>query len=233
MPERYAIYYAPPVTSPLWALATDWLGRDSLTGATPELNIAGLSFATRFAMTHAARRYGFHATIKAPMALDGKLEPKDLDRALKAWSAANVPVGIGRLVLKPIGGFLALVPAEQTAGLTEFAGRVVADFDGFRAPLAPEDRARRIHHGHLNEHETALLDAYGYPYVMDAFLFHMTLTDKLDDADRAVAEAAAATWFGTALAEELLLDRLVLFQEAEPGAPFRRLRDYPLTGHLQ
>ncbi|MEL6728492.1 MAG: hypothetical protein AAFP91_13435, partial [Pseudomonadota bacterium] len=29
---RYAIYYAPPADDPLWALGSEWLGRDAYTG---------------------------------------------------------------------------------------------------------------------------------------------------------------------------------------------------------
>lgn len=230
MPERFGIYFAPAVSSPLWTLATQWLGRDPATGATSESAAGGLTFAERLPLVGSARRYGFHATLKAPMALDARLEGKDLDRALKAWADVHRPVDIGPLVLKPLDGFLALVPADQSRALTDFASAVVTDFDGFRAPLTADDRAKRITSGGLTPRQIELLDRLGYPYVLDEFRFHMTLTDRLAPADAARIERAAAQWFGPALEQDVLLDRLVLFSEAEPGAPFRRLRDYPLKG---
>jgi len=232
MPQRYGIYFAPAATSELWALATAWLGRDALTEASTEADIAGLAFARRFALTISARRYGFHATLKAPMALDAKLEGKDLDRALKAYAETVAPIDIGPIVLRPIDGFLALVPDAQRQDLTDFVQRLVAAFDDFRAPTSEADRARRIATSKLTPRQIELLDQFGYPYVMEQFRFHMTLTDRLQGPDQAEVAAAAANWFGPVTGKDLLLDRLVLFHEAEPGAPFRRLRDYPLGGEL-
>jgi putative phosphonate metabolism protein len=230
MPERYGIYYAPAVTSPLWSLAAQWLGRDPASGAASEREAGGLPFAARFPLTASARRYGFHATLKAPMALDARLEGKDLDRAIKAWAQSRAPVEIGRLVLQPIDGFLALVPARQVQQLTDFVGDLVADFDGFRAPLEAAERQKRVAGGRLTPRQVELLDQFGYPYVMEVFRFHMTLTDSLEQPELEQMRMAAAEWFAPVFDEPLLLDRLVLYHEAESGAPFRRLRDYPLSG---
>lgn len=230
MSERFALYYAPATSSELWRHASIWLGRDAASDTALAADIGGLDPERRHAVTRSARRYGFHATLKAPMALDGKLVGKDLDRAIRAWTAAHAPVAIGRLVLAPIGGFLALVPARQSAALTDFAGLVVADFDDFRAPLEPAERAKRHADAALTPRQADYLDRYGYPYVMEAFRFHMTVSDSLEPGLQAEVRAAAATWFGPLLGDELVLDRLVLFHEAAPGAPFRRLRDYLLLG---
>jgi putative phosphonate metabolism protein len=229
MPERYAIYFAPPASSELWRKSAIWLGRDALTDGQIEADIAGLDPERRHHLTRAARRYGFHATLKAPMALDGRLADRDLDRALAAWARANAPVTIGRLTTISLGGFLALVPTEQSPALTDFAGSVVADFDGFRAPLTEAERARR--RGALSPRQQELLETYGYPYVFEEFRFHMTLTDRIEDAaERARFATAIGDFFGFMGETEVALDRLVLFREAAPGAPFRRLRDYLLTG---
>ena len=228
--ERYGIYFAPPVTGELWRRAAIWLGRDAATDVILEADIGGVDPEHRHKLTHSGRRYGFHATLKPPMGLNAKLEGKDLDRALKAWTVANGAVDIGPLALQPIEGFLALVPAAQPQALTDFAARVVADFDDFRAPLTELERRRRVASGQLSARQIELLDRFGYPYVAEEFRFHMTLTDSLGAADQAAMASAAADWFAPFIGEHLLLDRLVLFHEAEPGAPFRRLRDYPLTG---
>ena len=105
---------------------------------------------------------------------------------------------------------------------------VVADFDGFRLPLTEAERARRQG---LTPRQQELLETYGYPYVFEEFRFHMTLTDRIEDAaERARFAEAIGDFFGFMAEEEVALDRLVLFREAAPGAPFRRLRDYLLTG---
>ena len=230
MPERYGIYFAPAVGDPLWTLAAQWLGRDAASGAMPEGDAGGIGFARRFALTISARRYGFHATLKAPMALDQGLSGRDLDMALKAFAEVNSPVEIGPIALRPIDGFLALVPAVQAEALTDFAAKCVIDFDGFRAPAGAAEREKRIASGGLSPRQIELLDLYGYPYVLEEFRFHMTLTDRLAGAEHEALHEAAAQWFAPVVGEHLLLDRLVLFHEAEPGAPFTRLRDYPLSG---
>lgn len=130
----------------------------------------------------------------------------------------------------PLEGFLALVPAADNPALTAFAARLVADFDGFRAPVSEAERQRRHAASSLTPRQVELLERFGYPFVLEEFRFHMTLTDRLPPGDMASFRAAAESFLAPGLAENLLLDRLVLFHEPEPGAPFRRLRDYPLAG---
>ena len=228
MPDRYAIYYAPSVYSDLWQRASLWLGRDAAAGPTEPTTIGGLDAASRNAITPSANRYGFHATIKAPMALASDQSADSLDAALSRFAADTAPVSLGRLELRSLEeGFLALTPVVQSPELTAFAGEVVAAFDPFRAPLSPEDRARRLK-SPLTPRQIELLDLYGYPYVLEQFLLHMTLTDRLvADMQRPVM-AAAAEWFAPALADEVMLDRLVLFHEPAAGGPFVRLADYRL-----
>ena len=82
----------------------------------------------------------------------------------------------------------------------------------------------------LTARQIELLDGYGYPYVLEQFQFHMTLTDRLPVEQRAPMRQRAARWFADELAQPIVLDRLVLFHEAEPGAAFRRLDDFVLKG---
>ena len=227
--DRYAIYFAPVDSPALWRFGSRVIGRDAATGAVLEQpTVAGLAPATWHNLTAEPRRYGFHATLKAPIALAKGLKAQDLDAALKAFAGANAPIDIGPIVLRPIDGFLALVPDVQSTELTSFASRCVADFDPLRAPLDDGDRARRLAGG-LTPRQIELLDQYGYPYVFEEFRFHMTLTDRLQGPDHDVVFLAAQSWFAPILKKNLLLDRLVLFHEAEAGEPFVRLRDYPLT----
>jgi hypothetical protein len=58
----------------------------------------------------------------------------------------------------------------------------------------------------------------------------MTLSDRLAPEAQLVLAARARQWFAEALAEPVMLDRLVLFYEPEAGTPFRRLDDYELKG---
>lgn len=212
MTERFAIYFAPHREAPLWRKAEAWL-------AQPELR----------ALTVSARRYGFHATLKAPMALAAGRDRAALEMALAAFARQHGPVEMGRLEPALIEGFLALVPVAQPQALTDFAARVVTAFEPFRAPLEPAERERRLE-APLTERQIALVDAYGYPYVLEEFRFHMTLTDRLPAGRKAELREAAMRWFDGTLGAPVRLDRLVLYHEAKPGAAFTRLDDFALEG---
>lgn len=228
MPERFAIYYAPSATSHLWERAAAWLGRDSSDGKLLNGPLAGIDRDRLLNLTQSANRYGFHATLKAPMALVDGTGEADLRAAITAFASEHAPLDLGKPRLASLDGFLALLVDDNEA-LQDFAAHVVERFDIFRAPMTAKDRAARAGR-HLSARQTELLDAYGYPYVFDEFRFHMTLTDRLVDADRAEIMQAAKTWFNPVLEEPLLLDRLALYHEPDTGKPFVRLADFKL-GH--
>ena len=230
MPERFAIYYAPAADDPLWAKANEWLGRDPLTGAVVDGPLSGVTRDALFDRTVSARRYGFHATIKAPIMLAADKSRAELEDALANYAAGIEPVAIGRVKLALIDGFLALIPADQPAELTAFAGEVVETFDPFRAPPSDEERARRLKSANLSPRQIELVERYGYPYVFEQFQLHMTLTDRLPEGEREAYTRAAAAHFGPLAERDMMVDRLVLFHEPEPGAPFMRLDDFILDG---
>ena len=211
MPARYAIYFAPARDSMLWRRAQAWL-------AQPDLEALAVS----------ARRYGFHATLEAPMKLSADYAA--FGRALSEFAGDRPPVTLAGLAPRLIDGFLALTTEPQPQALTDIAAEVVTDFEGFREPLTLDERARRLR-APLTDRQVELVDRYGYPYVLDQFLFHMTLTDRLPEKLREPMRERAAAWFADALAEPVQLDRLVVFVEPDPGAAFERLApDYLLRG---
>lgn len=228
MSDRFAIYYAPPTTSELWQRAVRWLGRDPATGTAPNDGIAGIDAATLTAITPSASRYGFHATIKAPFALASGKSREELEAALQQFALRHGSVRLGKLELRLLDGFLALTPVVQSDALTAFAGTVVADFDAFRAPMTAGERDRRLR-SNLTPYQIGLMDHFGYPYVMDQFLFHMTLTDRMDSSMQESVVAAAADWFGPVLEQDFVLDRLSLYHEPVPGEAFLRRADFPLS----
>lgn len=230
MSQRFAIYYAPATTDLLWDRASIWLGRDPATGLTYDGAVAGMERARLLNLTQSAGRYGFHATLKPPMALAAGHTEQSLRDAMVEAARELQPVSLGRLRIAELDGFLALIPENpDNPQLQDFAASVVEMFEPFRAPLNPRDRAARAARG-LTPRQEELLDGYGYPYVFDQFRFHMTLTDRLSDADRAEVTTAAQTWFGPILGDEVVLDRLSLFHEQESKVPFARIADFGLGG---
>lgn len=226
MTERFAIYFAPSASSNLWERAATWLGRDPSTGELFSGTVAGIDRDRLLNLTQSANRYGFHATLKAPMTLADGSSEADLRAALTQFAGEHEPIDLGKPRLASLGGFLALL-VDDNERLQDFAAHVVEQFDPFRAPMSMKDREARIGKS-LSERQIELLDGYGYPYVFEEFRFHMTLSDKLVADDVAEITQAAQTWFSPVLDEPLMLDRLSLFHEADTGKPFRRIADFKL-----
>lgn len=220
---RYAVYFAPPPGSPFHQLGSHWLGRDAFTGeslaqpAVPELP----------GLTGDPRRYGFHATLKPPFALLDTVSPESLLRAIAALAASEECFRVA-LKVALLDGFLALVPREPCEALNRIAGRAVRDLDGFRRLPAEQELLRRRSAGLSTRQEQHLLD-WGYPYVFEDFRFHMTLTERISDADAARIAAGATEHFGTVLNAPVLVDGITLFEEAAPGAPFLVTRHFPFA----
>ena len=217
---RYAVYFTPERDHPLARAAASWLGRDAFTGApvVPPA-VSGLSPAEIAFHTAAARRYGFHATIKAPFRLaDGESEASLLD-ALDAYAGKTAPVQVPRLVIGQIDGFFALLPSGGFAELKAFAASVVTAFDRFRAPITETEIERRNPET-LSAEQFRNLCQWGYPYVFDAFRFHMALSGRVSGGEAARVRAALEEVFEPVLAEPATIDGLAVFVEPEAGGPF-------------
>ena len=67
-----------------------------------------------------------------------------------------------------------------------------------------------------------LLDAWGYPYVMEQFRFHMTLTSSLPDVERALVVAELGRRYREEVGRtRLLIDGLALFRQETRESRFR------------
>ncbi|RUT30322.1 DUF1045 domain-containing protein [Arsenicitalea aurantiaca] len=228
MTERFAIYYAPGQTTALWQRASQWLGRDAATGAMLQPPVPGLMRGRLNMLVAQPARYGFHATLKAPMRLAPGTTREALEGALADFVMTRRGAAIGRLRLAIFDRTLVLMPELQSERLRQLAAQCVVAFEPFRAPLRAEDRARRAASG-LSERQLMLLERFGYPYVMEAFRFHMTLTGRLAPEEAGPVQAAAQAFFAPVLEAPLTLDRLSLFHEPAPGQPLRRLVDFPFS----
>jgi len=222
---RFAIYAAPgtgpgdTVGVSLRERAEQWLGRsvtgDSVTPAIP----AGWTRAAIDAMTLSARRYGFHGTLKPPFRLAEGRTPEELDAAVADFAAASAGAVVPQLSLARLGGFFALVPGTEAPGLQALADDVVRRFDDFRAPVTDAELARR-NPASLTPRQRELLGQWGYPYVLDEFRFHLTLTDRVPQEQHPGVRRVLTEWFAPLLGASLCVSALAVFTEAEPGAPF-------------
>jgi putative phosphonate metabolism protein len=217
---RYAIYFTPPRDHPLTQAASCWLGRDAFTGLTlPHTEVSGLALGELANFTASPRRYGFHATLKAPFGLAEGMTEAELMRMAEEFTASVEPVTIPKTEIARLGGFFAIVPAVANSELNDLAACVVAVFDKARAPLTGKEFERR-EADRLSTSQLRNLQNWGYPYVFDDFRFHMTLTGHVEPADRPRLQAALETHFNPLLEEPLVIDQLALFVERETGAPF-------------
>lgn len=226
MAYRYAIYWAPPRAHALWREGCAWLGRDPETGEriAPPLP-DGMTNERHAAITAEPARYGWHGTLKPPFRLAQDESEARLDAAIRTFAATQVPFQVDRLLVRPLSGFLAVVPAERSAALDALAAGCVSAFDPFRAPPEPGEVARRQRTG-LSAAQEANLARWGYPYVMDEFRFHLTLTGRLPPEEAGLLGEVLAARFARALAEPVRFDEVALYVEPGPGAPFVLRRRY-------
>jgi hypothetical protein len=205
MYARYALYFTPP-PGPFAQAGAGWFAKD---------------------IAERPRRYGFHATLKAPFRLSEGMTEDGLRVAVEDFCARASPVLLGGLEVSQIGRILGLTPLGETAALTEFAAQVVESFDPFRAPLTDAELARRRGKGLPKDAETRL-QRWGYPHVMEAFRFHMTLTGPLPRAEFDQTANEARAHFVPSLCCPITLDALTLCGEDSAGR-FHALARFPLS----
>ncbi len=213
MTARCAIYAIPgivagdgPATAAVRVLAQQWIAR-----------------------TVTARRYGYHATLKAPFRLrDGLTVDADVAPAVAGFAGTHEPVTVPTIDVRRIGGFWAITPGAPDTELTELAAEVVQAFDNLRAVPTEAEVARRRPE-RLSERQRELLSSWGYPYVLDEFRFHITLTDELSGSEQAATGAALRAEFAAHLGADLPVSALVVCVEPQSGADFIVHSVHPLT----
>ena len=224
MTSRYAIFFAPPPGSDLWRFGSDILGYDAATGLDAG-TFVDMPVPNWSALTEEPRRYGFHATLKAPFALASGHTESELIEAARLFARQRRGFHVATLKVSALGSFVALVPADPAPDLDALAADCVRNFDLFRAPLSPTDRQRRLA-SPLNERQIGHLDAWGYPHVFADFRFHMTLSGSLPAADREPVLSALAGHYG-GIAPGIAVDAITIFRQADRGARFRILERVP------
>lgn len=223
--KRLALYYAPRPSYLSRAMA-GWLGWDPIEGCevgpvpgTPDVDAD---------ITQAARKYGFHGTLKAPFRLRDGVGLDDVTTEVGKIAALLKPIEATGLRLTQIGGFLALVPEGAGSAISALAADVVRRLDPFRAPLTQPEIARR-NPGRLTDRQRDYLETWGYPYVLEEFKFHLTLTgDLMPDQAEGLAQRLEP-WLLPILPRPFVIKDICLFGEAA-DARFHLLSRHALTG---
>ena len=220
---RVAIYYAPDPSDPLWSAASAWLGWDAERGApVPQPAVPGIA-----GFTAEPRIYGFHATMKPPMRLATDYAALVDDVARLARSIA--PFHLPTLQVADLSGFLALREATSCPSLQNLADKCVTALDLHRSPLSEAELSRRRGRGLDPAHEANLV-RWGYPHVLQAWRFHMTLTRRLAPDEHRVVRTAVETHLAPSLDRPRAVSALTLFTQAALGTPFRIAERIALSG---
>ena len=226
---RYALYFVPDRNSALYRFGAGLLGYDAFSGnALPFAQFAD-SVADWPDLTREPRGYGFHATLKAPFALAADTTEAGLIAACDAFARSIGETPVITPVVELIGGFAAIVAGEGSSAIEQLAGGCVRGFDRFRAPLTAEDRARRIPAA-LTPAQLAHLDRWGYPYVLEEFRFHMTLTGRPPADRQGPVLALLRRHFAEAVGGgAVAIDRIALLRQDGAGLPFRVVTEHLLS----
>ena len=229
MTIRYAVYFAPGKASGWQRFGTHWLGRSEFDHQLLPLSaLEDITSNQLKELTRVPRRYGFHATLKAPFHLATGIEASELTDRMAKLARKLRPLPLGEMTVVTLGNFVALVPAAAVDGLHALAEACVSELDDLRAPLAAHEFSRRLKEP-LDARATELLKRFGYPHVLERFRLHFTLTGQVT-----APEAARVTRVVTAPIERLnrqeplVLDRLCLFIEPAADSPFLRIADFAL-----
>jgi putative phosphonate metabolism protein len=222
---RYAIYYVCAPGSDLDRFGAQLLGYDAFSGE--QLPFPDGVAPDWHDLTRDPRKYGFHATLKAPLSLAAGKTEAQLLAACETFAGKPRPIPVIRPIVDSISGFIAVVPAGPSADLERLAADCVSEFDPFRAPLTAEDRARRDPSA-LTPRQREHLERFGYPFVMEDFRFHMTLTGRLDAERRESVLAMLRDRFSKIGLKTLAVDRIAVFRQDDDGSRFRILDHWKL-----
>jgi putative phosphonate metabolism protein len=228
---RYAIYYAATPDSALDRFGAQLLGHDAFSGqGLPFPNGMDEAVPDWREITNDPRKYGFHATLKAPMELAAGKTEAALLAACEAFAGAPRSIPTIRPVVNALGDFIAIVPSQRSAELERLAADAVRAFDDFRAPLTLRDRARR-NPDRLTPRQRDYLDRWGYPYVMEEFRFHMTLTGRLPAERHETILAILRQRFAALELATIEIDGIAVFRQPDPHSQFRIVRRFELTNN--
>ncbi|MDX2142947.1 MAG: DUF1045 domain-containing protein [Rhodospirillaceae bacterium] len=221
MAQRYAVYFAPEPGSALEEFGQRWLGRS---GPPP---IPGVGAERVRALTENPRLYGFHGTFKPPFELNPATSEAALLEAARIFARSLSPIEIPPLEIAVIGKFIALTPATSSAALELLAAKCVRAFDGFRVTLTNE-QAAFYRRNKLTVHQDQMLEHWGYPYVMEEFRFHMSLTERIDDiAERNAVMRVVESMAKPVVGKPITVRDIVVFGQKKRGDAMTAIERIP------
>ena len=226
--SRYAIYYAPPEGDYLSEFTASWFGWNPHRGTKVSyLKLNDLNFEIS-AITKNPRRYGFHGTLKAPFFLIRSRTVKELKLAILKLSLSVQKVEIKSMILQNLNGFVVITPAMENKAIGRLAKKCVEELDLFREPEPIKKMQMRRSKG-LSKSEERLLQKWGYPYVLENFKFHLTMSGKLKpEASQNVIDVLTSE-LQPVLKKPLLINQICLFGENIRHGNFEIIEKFQLA----
>ena len=164
------------------------------------------------------------------MALADSVSERDLLDAVGQFAYRQRPFTTPPLVLSELSDFLALVLSAPSPELQQLADKCVVEFDAFRRPPTESELARR-RTARLTQRQDELLHRWGYPYVIDQWRFHLTLTGRIaDPRERATMAKLLHQRFAAFVGQPLEVRDLCVFRQPAADRPFILLARYRLGG---
>ena len=227
---RYAIYFVPAAACKLYRYGSSILGYDCYTGKPVDFPEEFGNDAVNWnELTAPPRRYGFHATLKAPFRLSPSCTEQQLVNALRSFAGLGHAIHAFAPAVRLLDGFFAVMPLKSEASLDALAASCTTIFDAYRAPMSPRERARRIALG-LSQSQIQNLDRWGFPYVLSEFRFHMTLTGKVPVRRRKAIRGILLNGLHRMQVERsIAIDRLALLKQDSPDVCFRVVSESTLN----
>jgi hypothetical protein len=230
MTARYALYLVPPEDHPLYGLGQHLVGRDAhYGGPLPQPILDGVDPQWFGKITTSPRRYGFHGTLKPPFHLAEGESAEALHETVEKFAATQCAFTVPTFEIRVLGGFIGIVPATRSDALHKLANSCVRDFDNFRAPAqSAETQSRRVRG--LTPAQDILLERWGYPYVLEEFRPHFSLTERIEEADKreTTLSAIQATLPSEALTD-VLFNSICIFGQPNDWMPFYETMRFPFA----
>lgn len=206
-------------------MGSSWLGWDTISGQ-PASQPEPDSAVNIQKITEAPRKYGLHATIKAPFRLANNVTVLELEQQFKILCGSIKPI-VFNLKLSELSGFFALTPTVKNTELRKLHSKVVRELDYFRAQPTKEEIIKRRENQLTSEQDQNLIK-WGYPYIFEDFYFHITLTGKIPEDFRNKVKGKIENFFQPVLQQKINLSELALVGEAKDGN-FYVIRQMPLA----
>ncbi|MDA0655379.1 MAG: DUF1045 domain-containing protein [Proteobacteria bacterium] len=230
MTSRYALYLVPPEDHPLYRLGQHLVGRDShYGGPLPQPVLDDVDPQWLAKITTSPRHYGFHGTLKPPFHLAEGESAEALHETVEKFAANQSAFTVPVFEIRVLDGFIGIVPATRSDALHSLADSCVRDFDHFRAPAQSAETQKRRARSLTPAHDV-LLERWGYPYVLEEFRPHFSLTERIEEADKreTTLSAIKASLPSEALSD-VPFDSICIFGQPNEWMPFYETMRFPFA----